>query len=142
MMRDGIGSAVAVGVRCTLLLLPRYRLRGTNIGLLQARSLQNVSQKMSFGSGLAAFGFFCLFLGSFITASLLAERETAGTNSDEARQESRDGAQRETARPEIRTDFGNGRQSRQALRHGGEAAPAPLSAPSSPLGSRRLYSLN
>lgn len=58
-------------------------------------------------------------------ASLLSECETTGTNSDEARQESRDGAEREEARAEIRADFGDGRQPRQALRDGGEVASLP-----------------
>lgn len=49
----------------------------------------------------------------------LAEREAAGTNSDQARQEPGDGAEREAARPEVRAHLGNGRQPRQMLRHGG-----------------------
>ena len=58
-----------------------------------------------------------------------AEREAAGTNPDQARQEPGDGAEREAARAEIRAHLRDGRQPRQALRHGGEAPSAPRLAP-------------
>ncbi|XP_071275122.1 interleukin enhancer-binding factor 3 isoform X2 [Agelaius tricolor] len=47
------------------------------------------------------------------------EREAAGTNPDEAREEPGDGAEREAARAQVRADLRDGRQPRQALCHGG-----------------------